>query len=254
MRELTKWEFGGRTTSARGALIAFPVAAFLASGCGIGKLDRGSRKDVNTASAQVQAVSDAYKKKMGTVAALPKGGPGSGAPPKRSAPPPNVDAKAAVDTSAGGKSLRARVVSIFKGPKRKRQPGEEEQKPSMIRGRYAQSDSGEFFVPCNDTTRYRVQATVEARYLMDERLRFIVRSPKTPVYAVFTGKYVLPNPQASADAAPRAGSRNGAGRSRPAATNPAPEGKSVFISKVDTLTTAFPPACRPPSSNRSAGD
>ena len=120
------------------------------------------------------------------------------------------------------------------------------------------SDSGDFFVPCNDTTRYMVQGTTEARYLMVERLRFIVRGLKTPVYAVFTGTIVTHKPAAvvkpAATPPPKDNSTPTAGQKSPKPAGPpvAPK-KAIFVSKVDTLTTTFPTACRRPSGNRSAG-
>ncbi len=235
------------------------LLAFSLTGCGIGELDRGGKRGgPNTASAQSQMVSDAYKKRVGSVAALPKGGPGAGAAPKRTpTPASSPSARSPNDTTSQNKSFRARLVSFFKGPKRNRATGDDEQVPAKIRGRYAMSDSGDFFVPCNDTTRYMVQGTTEARYLMVERLRFIVRGLKTPVYAVFTGIYVAPKKAVAPDPAtqPRENksSTPTAGMRSPS-TTPAPLArKAIFVNKVDTLTTSFPNACRPPTSNRSAG-
>lgn len=256
MRKITAGvvEVARRVRSGRRIVGCLLVGSLGVTGCGIGKLDRG--KKTSTASAQSQALSDAYKKKMGGVTALPKGGPGSGTQPKRSPPPTTAAVGRNANDTTENKSFRARVVSFFKGSRRKRASGEEEQAPSKMRGRYAMSDSGDFFVPCNDTTRYAVQATVEARYLMAERLRFIVRALKTPVYAVFTGTYVIPKPAPAAKPSttppPPKPSTPTAGQKAPPSPT-APAKKAIFVNKVDTLTTTFPSACRPPTGNRSAG-
>lgn len=228
-------------------------------GCGIGKLDRGDNKSaISTKSAQSQAVSDAYKKKMGTIAALPKGGPGKGA-----APPPRTAPNAAKGSLEGGaqdttvkRGFKATVAGFLRNRTGVRRAAAEPQAPIKLRGRYAKTDSGDVFVLCNDTTRYAVQATIEARYLMDERLRFIVRGLKTPVYAVFTGTIVAQKPTTPAGTAQTpSGAQKAeaptAGQKAPprAAT---PQRKSIFVNKVDTLTTNIPPGCRQAGISRAA--
>jgi hypothetical protein len=194
-------------------------AAFALTGCGIGKLDSADKKRRGGSGnrAKWQAIS---KVENGTGDASPLGGSGADAAARRAA--------------ADG------------------QPA-----PTKMRGRYAKSDSGDFFVPCSDTIRYVVQGTSEARALMRERLRFTVKILKTPLYAVFTGVYLVPKPAAAR--APGAtpletkGFTPTAGLKGTTTTPASLARKAIFVSKVDTMTSTIPTACRPPITRRSAG-
>lgn len=248
-----------RVLTARRAYTCLLFGSLGLGGCGIGKLEGGAEKAPKIAApAKSSAVSDAYKKRMGKLAGLPRGGPGNGAAPKQKQTPPRdttvavANAATPTDTTQEKKGIKARFAAFFKNRPPRKKKAIAEQAPSKLRGRYAMSDSGDFFVPCNDTTRYGIQGTTEARYLMVEKLRFIVRGLKTPVYAVFTGIYVQPKPVAAAKSAPvTKGSTPTAGQA--AVPVAAVVRKLIFVNKVDTMTTTFPSACRPPSGNRSAG-
>ncbi|MEP7348207.1 MAG: hypothetical protein ABI877_23275 [Gemmatimonadaceae bacterium] len=189
---------------------------------------------------------------------LPKGGPGLGTVPKRSASlDPSATDSAKKDSTAVKKGFKARLIGFFKdrkqAPKRKRAKAPEHAVPVMIRGRYAISDFGAYFITCNDTTRYVVQATQEARYLMEEKLRFIVRGLNRPVYAVFTAIYVSPKSDADstseADSLKNNSSTPTAGMKSPATQPSQVNRKSIFVNKVDTLQTTIPSACRGPTAN-----
>jgi hypothetical protein len=204
---------------------------------------------------QSLALSDAYKKKMGSVKVLPKGGPGTGPAPKRQPAPGTASSQRSSDDTTEKKTFKARFAAFFLNRPGRQRFATNDQAPSKLRGRYAMSDSGDFFVPCNDTTRYGVQATQDARYLMIEKLRFIVKGMKTPVYAVFTGTYVTAKPVTAPKGTPEnKGTTPTAGQRGPAPAAAVPARKTIFVNKVDTLTTTFPNACRPPNGNRSAGD
>ncbi|MFN8573478.1 MAG: hypothetical protein U0132_15600 [Gemmatimonadaceae bacterium] len=219
------------------------AAVTFVSACGIGRLDKGDRKE-KQASAQIQAVTEAYSSKNKGVS-LPKGGPGKGTTN-------NTPLSRRSDTGPGGekeeKSFRRRVGEFFKLVSPRRHVAlTEEEPPKRLRGLYALSDSGDFFVPCGDSTQYHVEATTEARYLMIERMRFIVRGVNTPVYAVFTASVVKPaDPAVATQAKP--------GKKPVAAAKPRKYLKTIYVTKVDTLTNVIPSTCRVRSSSSRAAN
>jgi hypothetical protein len=245
-----------RVLTARRPFAWLLFGSLVLAGCGIGKLDTAGKNGAPGSATAKSAAANAFRKKMPTLNTLPKGGPGGGAATKRQPPPDSATStrrEVNDTTEKKKKGMKARFAAFFMNRPARRHKPVAEQAPSQLRGRYAMSDSGDFFVPCNDTTRYGVQGTTEARYLMVEKLRFIVRGLKTPVYAVFTGIYVATKPVAATTAAPaNKDATPTAGQRGPAAALP-PARKMIFVNKVDTLTTTFPNACRPPNANRSAG-
>jgi hypothetical protein len=249
-------ECARRVLTARRASAYLLFGSLVLGGCGIGTLDKGykgKKGPPSESAAQSGVVSDAYKKKMGSVTVLPRGGPGRGEPPKVKAPPSNPKGGLTTDSTAK-RGYKARFAAFFMNRPGRRRAAEDEQTPIKLRGRYAMSDSGSYFVPCNDTTRYAVKGIYEAIYTMTERMRFIVRKANTPVYAVFTGTYVAAKPVAVANGgqAESKSSTPTAGQRSPAAAVPVAR-KTIFVNKVDSLTTSFPNACHPSNGNRSAG-
>ncbi len=220
--------------------VAAALVAFV-SACGIGRLDKGERQDQG--SAQMKAVADAYASKNKAVA-LPKGGPGKGNTN-------NAPLTRRSDAGPGGekedKSLRRRMGEFFKLVSPRRHVAlTEEEPPKRLRGLYALSDSGDFFVPCGDTAQYHVEATTEARYLLIERMRFIVRGVNTPVYAVFTATVVKP-------AAPAPVTAKTPGKKPAPVAKPPKYLRSIYVTKVDSLTNIIPSTCRArPSGTRAA--
>ncbi|MFN8582552.1 MAG: hypothetical protein U0163_16455 [Gemmatimonadaceae bacterium] len=207
---------------------AFGVLAIMTA-CGIGKLDKGDHKD--QASAQMKAVQDAYASKNKAVA-LPKGGPGKG----NTGPALTHRSDAGPGGEDQPKTLKRRIGEFLRLVMPRRNVAfSADDPPRKMRGLYSLGDGADYFIPCGDTARFAVQATTEARYLLIERMRFIVRGMKTPVYAVFTATEMKPPPPPQP--------KKGQAANAPAA-QPKPFKKSIYVTKVDSLTNAVPASCR----------